>query len=70
MLLICREQFINVVVNVLKRRGLEEDLARYIAKQVWDELESKDPRAAVRIARLAKTRAEVDRLVGIIKKYR
>ena len=65
-----RDQFINVVENVLRRRGIEEDLALYIAKQVWDELESKDPRAAVRIARLAKTQAEVDRLVSIIKKYR
>ena len=64
-----RESFINVVVNVLKRRGMEEGLALYIAEQVWDELESKDPRAAIRVARLAKTRAEVDRLVGILKKY-
>lgn len=64
-----RTQFINIVENVLKRRGIEEGLALYIAKTVWDELESHDPRQAIRIARLAKTRKEADRLIGIIKKY-
>lgn len=64
-----RAQFINIVENVLKRREMEADLALYIAKVVWDELESHDPRQAMRIARLAKTRKEADRLIGIIKKY-
>lgn len=64
-----RTQFINIVENVLKRRGMKEDLALYIAKAVWDGLESHDPRQAIRIARLAKTRKEVDRLLDIIKKY-
>lgn len=64
-----RPQFINIVENVLKRRGMEEDLALYIAKTVWDGLESHDPRQAMRIARLAETKKEVDWLIGIIKKY-
>ena len=65
-----RESFINVVENVLERRGMEEDLALYIAKQVWDELDVKDPRQAIRISKLAKTREEVDELIEVIKKYR
>lgn len=65
-----REEFIYVVENVLGRRGVEEDLAVYIAKQVCDILDVKDPREAIRIARLAKTKKEVDSLIEVIKKYR
>lgn len=65
-----REEFINMVENVLKRRGTKEDLALYIAKAVWDQLDVKDPRQAIRISRLANTREHVDRLIDVIKKYR
>lgn len=64
-----REQFINIVENVLMRRGMEEELALYIAKAVWDQLDTKDPRQAIRIGRLADTREEVERLIEILKKY-
>ena len=64
-----REEFINVVENVLGRRGVESELALYIAKQVWDGLGVRDPREAIRVARLAKTREEVDLTVKWIKKY-
>ena len=64
-----REEFIHVVENVLGRRGVESELALYIAKQVWDGLGVRDPREAIRVARLAKTREEVDLTVKWIKKY-
>lgn len=66
-----KEEFLRVVTNVLeKRENLEESLAFYIAEKVWQLPQCfPDPRQAVRIARLAKTKDEVDHLVGIISKY-
>ena len=49
---------------------MESDLALYIAKQVWDYLGVRDPREAIRISRLAKTREDVDSTISWIKKYR
>ena len=64
-----RSQFIEVVENVLMRRGVDQELALYIAKQVWDVLESQDPREAVRLAKLAKSKAEVDEVISILQKH-
>ena len=66
-----REEFIQIVANVLERREeVETDLAWYIAKTVWDVLDAKDVREAIRIGRLARTKAEVDSIVKILRKYR
>jgi len=65
-----REQFIDVVENVLARRGVEEGLAVYIAKQVWDLLGKRSLREAIRVARLAETKEEVDELVKVLRKYK
>lgn len=63
--------FTETVVAILKRREkVSPKLARYIAEEVWWTLESKDPRAAVRIARLCENKKEVDKLVEVMKKYR
>jgi Holliday junction DNA helicase RuvB len=64
------DEFKQVVVNVLKRRGVDEDLAQYIAQRVWSTLGSKDPREAIRIAKLASTKEEVDEVIDILKKHR
>jgi Holliday junction DNA helicase RuvB len=66
-----REDFLLVASNLLrKRENVDGDLASYIAEKVWSLQERfPDPRQAVRIARLAKTREEVDRLLGIIMRY-
>jgi len=65
-----RTEFINVVEHVLKRRGVEEELALYIAKATWDILESKDPREAIRLSKLAKTKAEADEVIKVLQKRR
>ena len=66
-----QEQFREVVVTILTRReGTPEDLAEYIANEVWWKLDSKDPREAVRIARLCEDEKEVDALIKTLKKYR
>jgi len=66
-----RDEFLMVAVNVLrKRENVDGDLASYIAEKVW-QLPHRfvDPRQAVRVARLAKTREEVDELFKVMVKY-
>jgi len=64
-----KEQFIRVVTGYLtKRRGVPEDLARYIAERVQEY--SVSVREAIRISRIAKTRDEVDKIIKIVRKYR
>lgn len=56
------EEFKRVVVGVLvKREGVSQELAEYIAERLAGR--TKDVRDAVRLARLCKTEAEVDELV-------
>jgi Holliday junction DNA helicase RuvB len=66
-----RAEFSTVTTNILaKREGVEPSLAEYIAGRVW-QLKSSfpDPRQAVRIARLATTREEVDRLIQVLNRF-
>jgi Holliday junction DNA helicase RuvB len=64
-------EFLTVTTRVLtKREGVEPSLAEYIAARVW-QLKSSfpDPRQAVRMARLATTREEVDRLIEVLNRF-
>jgi len=64
-------EFSAVTTKILvKREGVEPYLAEYIASRVW-QLQSSfpDPRQAVRIARLATTREEVDRLIKVLNRF-
>ena len=61
--------FIRVVTNALqKREGVNEQLASYIAKQLASK--TKDPRVAVKIARLCKTEEEVLTMIRMMMEYR
>jgi len=66
-----KEEFIKVATSILVRReDTDENLAAHIAHQVWQLPQSfPDPRQAVRIARLAKTREEVDNVLSIVMRY-
>jgi len=64
------EEFSDVVVNVLLRRGLDRDVADLIALKVLRDLGSRDPREAIRISKMAKTKEEVGEVVGWLRKYR
>lgn len=61
------DQFIMVCKGILTREGIDENLAEYIANVVYKY--RPDVREAVRVARLAKTKEEVDEVVGVFKKY-
>jgi len=65
-----RKTFIDVVKNVLiKREGKDEELARYIAIRVADNLGTLSVRDAIKIARLSKTKEDVDFLIRTLLKY-
>lgn len=65
------DDFLKVATNVLvKQEGTDAELATYIARRVWQSSRRfPDPRQAVRVARLASTKAEVDRLFSLMVKY-
>jgi Holliday junction DNA helicase RuvB len=62
------EEIRTVCINVLTRReGCSEEMAKTVAEAVVSRLGSKDPRDCVKIARLAKTPEDVDRIVEILR---
>jgi Holliday junction DNA helicase RuvB len=62
------EEVRAVCINVLTRReGCSEGMARVIADAVVSKLGSRDPRDCVKIARLAKTPEDVDRIVETLR---
>jgi len=66
-----RDDFLLVASNLLrKREDVDSGLASYIAGKVWALSRSfPDPRQAVRVARLAKTKDEVDKLLEVMARY-
>ena len=66
-----KAEFLTVVSNPLKKQEhVDDDLASYIAERVWLlPRRFPDPRQAVRIARLAGTREEVDKVLEVVGKY-
>lgn len=64
------EEFINVCKKILPRRekiGIR--VAKYIGEKVWNDLESKSIRQAIRLARFCKTKYDVEWMVDLLKKY-
>ncbi|MDD5476299.1 MAG: ATP-binding protein [Syntrophales bacterium] len=66
-----RDEFLLVAANLLRKtEGIDGDLAGYITERVWSlSRRFPDPRQAIRVARLAKTREEVDSLLQTVMKY-
>lgn len=66
-----KADFLMVATNLLKKReNVDGDLAAYIAERVWGMPQRfPDPRQAIRVARLVKSRDEVDNLLEIIGRY-
>jgi len=65
------DEFLTVATNVLvKQEDISPDLAAYIAQRIW-QLSARfpDPRQAVRVARLARTKGEVDGVFELLERY-
>ena len=64
------EEFEDIVRNILRKKyGMDDDISEKIAHNVWNRLNSKDVRDAIRIAKLSKTSSDVDWLVNVKMKY-
>jgi len=67
------DEFREVVVNVLKEQeNVSENLGVYIAERTLRELNSRDVRDCIKIARLLKqqTKEEVDKIIEILKRQK
>jgi len=64
-----RPRFTEVCVRLLEREDVDPDVGAYIADQVWGTLRNRDVREALRISRLSETKAEVDDVVQVLRKY-
>jgi hypothetical protein len=63
------EEVREICMNVLTRReGVEMSIAETIARAVTEKLKSRDPRDCVKIARLAKSTEEVEKITDILVK--
>lgn len=63
------DEYIQVGMNVLtKREGVKEDLAEHIVNKLLREVGTRDIRDVVKIARLCKTKEEVNMLISIMQK--
>jgi len=63
-----KDEFIAAATKVIvDREKADRELATYIAERTWEV--SRDVREAVRIAKICKTREEVDRDIELLRKY-
>jgi DNA polymerase III delta prime subunit len=64
------EEFVEIVVNVLDREGVDRDIALLIADGVYNRLKNSNIRECVRIARLAKNDSvQINRIIDTFSKY-
>ena len=64
------EEFMDIVRKLLKKRySMDENISQKIAYAVWNVMNSKDVREAIKIAKLTKSSSDVDWLVNVKMKY-
>lgn len=64
------EEFTEIVRRLLEKRfRLDPTISEKISYEVWYTIKSKDVRDAIRIAKLVKSREDVDWLVNVQLKY-
>jgi Holliday junction DNA helicase RuvB len=64
------EELRGVIIKVLtEREGKNPELSEYIANKVIMKLRTKDPRDAIKLARISETKEDVDEMTRIMLKY-
>lgn len=64
------EEFVDIVRILLKKRyRMDENISEKIAYAVWNLINSKDVREAIKIAKLTKSASDVNWLVNVKMKY-
>jgi Holliday junction DNA helicase RuvB len=62
------EQFTEIAVSRLAKEKLDKYIASVIAENVWNELESKDIRDVVKVARLTETVEDIPFIIRMMKR--
>jgi len=63
------EQFIEIAVDKLVLEKFTRHMAISIAEKVWTELDSRDFRDVIKVARLITSQEDIPRIIGIMKRY-
>ena len=64
------EEFSEIAVTRLRKEDVNECTARFIAEKVWHELDSRDIRDVIKVARLANDSQRASSVISILKKHR
>jgi len=62
------EEFTEIVLTRLRKENVDECTAIVIAEKVWNELDSRDIRDVIKVARLASNVQEIDFVIKMLKK--
>jgi len=54
----------------LRKENVNECTSRFIAEKVWRELDSRNIRDVIKVARLANDSQQVSSIINILKKHR
>jgi len=65
-----RADALHVMKNILLQRGVSEEMASHIARVVVDDMNDRNPRAAINLANTCKTKEQVDETVEVLKRHR
>jgi Holliday junction DNA helicase RuvB len=63
------ENFLDISIHMLGQEDIAIDIATEVASQVWHKMKSKDIRDCIKIAHLAKTKADVIWIVETLQRY-
>jgi Holliday junction DNA helicase RuvB len=64
------EEFTEIALLRLRKEDVNECTARFIAEKVWHELDSRDIRDVIKVARLANDSQRASSVISILKKHR
>jgi MoxR-like ATPase len=64
------EEFTEIALLGLRKEDVNECTARFIAEKVWHELDSRDIRDVIKVARLANDSQQASSVISILKKHR
>ncbi len=62
------EEFREIAVSRLAKENVDKYIASVIAEKVWNELESKDIRDVVKVARLTETVEDIPFIIRMMKR--
>jgi Holliday junction DNA helicase RuvB len=63
------EEFTEIAISRLAREKVNRYMAAVVAEKVWYELDSRNIRDVIKVARLVTNQVDVHRIIGIMKRY-